>query len=272
MLAVASSGSSSLIEIPMPSGGVPQHLTAVMYPYDEVVTTESGVADFANVWYYNQMPTGPQGPAVYEHQLSSANVGTYQAAASWTNSTLAVTEGAVGKIAISNVNGVATEYATGVPNSSPAGIVFNSSDGFYFTDTGANAIGSFTPGTNTITEYPVPSSGAAPTRMAIDDDWNVWFIEPGVSKVGHFTDPAHITEYPCSGVPVQVVTTQFATAVLTTSGDIDVYENATGNYVVAHPPASSSGPIVGMGTRFGGDAVLLRSNGTTSALQDLFYY
>lgn len=273
VLAVASSGSSSLIEIPMPSGGVPQHLTAIMYPYDEVLATESGVADVANVWYYNQMPTGPPGPAVYEHALSSANVGAYQVAAAWPNfASFAVTEGAVGKIAISNSSGVATEYATGAANSSPAGIVSNSSGGYYFTDSGASAIGSFSSNTNTITEYPVPSSGAAPTRMAIDEDWNVWFIEPGVSKVGHFTDPAHITEYPCSGVPVQVVTGQFASAVLTTSGDIDVYENATGNYVVMHPPASSAGPIVGMGFRGDGDAVLLRSNGTTSALQDLFYY
>jgi hypothetical protein len=108
--------------------------------------------------------------------------------------------------------------------------------------------------------------------MAINQVWDVWFIEPGVSKVGHFTDPAHITEFPCSGVPVQVVTGQFASAVLTSSGDIDVYENATGNYVVMHPPASSAGPIAAMGLRADGDAVLLRSNGTASSLQDLFYY
>jgi hypothetical protein len=271
VLAVASSGSSSLIEIPMPSGGVPAHLTAIGYPYDEVLTTETGAADYANVWYQNQMPTGPPGPAVYEHPLSSASVGAYQVAAAGPNfASYAITEGAVGKIAIGGSNSV-TEYPTGVANSSPAGIVWNSG-GYYFTDSGANAIGSFSTNTNTITEYPLPSSGAAPTRMAINEVWDVWFIEPGVSKVGHFTYPTQITEYPCSGVPVQVVTGQFASAVLTTSGDIDVYENATGNYVVMHPPASSTGPIVGMGSRGDGDAVLLRSNGTTSALQDLFYY
>jgi virginiamycin B lyase len=269
-LAVSSAGSSSLIEIPMPSGGAPAHLTAIQYPLDEVLTTENGAADFANVWYYNQMPSGPPGPAVYEHPLSSASAGAYQVAAAGPNyASYAVTEGAVGKIAISTSNGI-TEYPTGVPNSSPAGIVWNSG-GYYFADTGANAIGSIS-SNNTITEYPLPSSGAAPTRMAINEVWDVWFIEPGVSKVGHFTYPTQITEYPCSGVPVQVVAGQFASAVLTASGDIDVYENATGNYVVVHPPASSAGPIVGMGLRADGDAVLLRSNGTTSALQDLFYY
>jgi hypothetical protein len=77
---------------------------------------------------------------------------------------------------------------------------------------------------------------------------------------------------PCSGVPSQIITGQFETVVLTTSGDIDVYENATGNDVVVHPPASSAGPIVGMGQRSDYDAVLLRSNGTTSSLQDLYYY
>jgi hypothetical protein len=274
VIAVASAGSPSLIEIPMPSGGVPVHLTAASYPYDEVMATESGVADYANVWYYNQMPSASPGPGVYELPLPSATVGAYQVATGSPAGT-AITEGSVGKIAISvpgALGGVSsvTEYPTGVPNSSPAGIVWNSS-GYYFTDTGANAIGSFT-ASNAIKEYPLSSSGAAPTRMTINQVWDVWFIEPGVSKVGHFTDPTQITEYPCSGVPVQVVAGQFASAVLTTSGDIDVYENATGNYTVVHPPASSAGPIVGMGLRGDGDAVLLRSNGTTSALQDLFYY
>ena len=268
-LAVSSSGSPSLIEIPMPSGGVPAHLTAIQYPYDEVLATETGAPDFANIWYVNQMPSGPPGPAVYEHPIS-ASAGAYGVAAAGPNfDSYAVTEGAVGKIAISTSNGV-TEYSTGVPNSSPAGIVWNSA-GYYFTDTGANAIGSISTN-NTITEYRLPSSGAAPTRMAINEVWDVWFVEPGASKVGHFTDPAKITEYPCSGVPVQVVTGQFASAVLTSSGDIDVYENATGNYVVVHPSGSPAGPIVGMGSRAEGDAVLLRSNGTTSSLQDLFYY
>lgn len=271
VLAVATNGSSSLTEIPMPSGGTPAHLTSIIYPYDEVLTTETGAADFANVWYQNQMPTGPPGPAVYEHPLPSAGVGAYQVAAAAPNyDTYAITEGAVGKIAIGGPTGPVTEYPTGVANSSPAGIVWNSA-GYYFADTGANAIGSVS-SSNTIREYPLPSSGAAPTRMTINGIWDTWFIEPGVSKVGHFTDPTQIQEYPCSGVPVQVVTGGSASAVLTSSGDIDVYENATGKYVVMHPPASSNGPIVGMGLRSDGDAVLLRSNGSTSALQDLFYY
>ena len=270
VVAEAAAGSPTLTEIPMPSGGVPAHLTAAAYPSNEVLATENGVADYAEVWPFNPMPSGPVGPAVYEHPLPSASVGAYQVSPDG----YTVTENAVGKIAVSTPNGsggyTVTEYPTGAANSSPAGIVWNG-NGYYFTDTGANAIGSFST-TGSIKEYPLPSSGAAPTRMAINDVWDVWFIEPGISKVGHFTDPTQITEYPCSGVPVQVVTGQFASAVLTASGDIDVYENATGNYVVVHPPASSAGPIVGMGSRMDGDAVLLRSNGTSSALQDLFYY
>ena len=269
-LAVWSTDSSSLIEIPMPSGGVPAHLTAAAYPYDEVFTTETGVNDFANVWYYNQMPNGAPGPAVYEHTLPTANAGSYQVATDSSGAGMVDTEGALGKIAAYTTNGI-IEYPTGAANSSPAGIVWNSA-GWYFADTGANAIGSFSANNNTITEYPLPTSGAGPTRMAINEIWDVWFIEPGVSKVGHFTYPTQIQEYPCSGVPVQVVTGQFASAVLTASGDIDVYENATGNYVVVHPPASSAGPIVGMGSRGDGDALLLRSNGTSTSLQDLYYY
>jgi streptogramin lyase len=217
------------------------------------------------------MPYGPAGPAVYEHPLSSANVGAYQIATDSTGAGMVVTEGAVGKIGVYTSNGT-VEYATGAANSSPAGIVWNSG-GYYFVDSGANAIGSFNPYNNTITEYPVPSSGAAPSRIAISGEtWQVWFTEPGVSKVGYFNDPTKISELPCSGVPAQIITGQFETAVLTTSGDIDVYDNATGSYVVMHPPASTNGPVVGMGQRGDGDAVLLRSNGTSTALQDLFYY
>lgn len=108
--------------------------------------------------------------------------------------------------------------------------------------------------------------------MSIDSVWEVWFTEPGVSKVGHFFDPASITELPCSGVPVQVVNGQFATAALMSNGDIDVYNNQSGQCVVAHVPVSSAGPIVAIGLRTDGDAVVLHSNGTTGSIQDFYYY
>lgn len=149
-LAVMAAGSSAITEIALPSGGVPTHLTASIYPEDEVYAAESGAAKYAIVQYYNQMPGGAPGPAVYEEPLSSASVGAYQVAAPTSNATsYAITESAVGKIALSSWNGVAgsgqynvTEYPTGVANSSPSGIVWNSA-GYYFADPGANAIGSF---------------------------------------------------------------------------------------------------------------------------------
>lgn len=71
---------------------------------------------------------------------------------------------------------------------------------------------------------------------------------------------------------MQVVAGQFATAALMSNGDIDVYNDQTGQYVVAHAPASSAGAIVAMGIRSEGDAVVLHSNGTTGSIQDFYYY
>jgi streptogramin lyase len=262
-LAVMSSGSPTITEVAFPSGGKPTHLTASIYPYDEVYAAESGSADYADVQYYNLMP--------YEQALSSASVGAYQVAAPYSSpASYAITESAVGKIAIGTSSGV-TEYATGVANSTPSGIVYNSG-GYYFADPGANAIGSIATGGGAIKMYPVPSPGAQPTRMSIDDVWDVWFTEPGVSRVAHFVYPQNITELPCSGVPVQVIAGQFASAALMSNGDIDAYNSATGQYVVAHAPASSAGPIVAIGIRYEGDAVVLHSNGTTGSIQDFYYF
>ncbi len=66
----------------------------------------------------------------------------------------------------------------------------------WFTEFGADKIGSINPSTDAIAEYPIPSVGAEPFRIALGPDGNLWFTEIGTDQIGKINpNTGKITEY-----------------------------------------------------------------------------
>ena len=76
------------------------------------------------------------------------------------------------------------------------GLAVGPDGNLWFTETGANKIGEVNLKTLAVTEYPVPTAGAAPWGIVTGPDGGVWFTENGVGKLGRI-DPTTraITEY-----------------------------------------------------------------------------
>lgn len=268
-LARIAPNSTRVREIPLPSGGTAFHLSGASYGGDEVLVSEKNSGYYADVSVVNGVSN------VTETALPGGSKDSYEIAEirAVPESFVATEPG--GKLAYwhwdnSTHELVATELSTGVANSSPAGIVLGSG-GYFFADTKANGVG-FLDFNGSITYYPLPSPGAAPTRIAARDESSTFaVIEPGASKVAFFSDPHTIREYSCSGVPVNVVMGQFRTLVLNGNGNIDVFDPRTGERSTFVAPASAAGPVVAIASRFEGDLMLLHSNASSSSLQDFFY-
>ena len=58
----------------------------------------------------------------------------------------------------------------------------------WFTMPVTNSIGVYDPASTTITQWPVPTSGAGPWDLAIDSTGKIWFTEHYVNKIASF-DP-----------------------------------------------------------------------------------
>lgn len=86
----------------------------------------------------------------------------------------------------------------------PQAIATGPGNALWFTDQGHTADGHNLVGRITtsgeVTEFPVPSIGAEPTGIAEGSDGNMWFTEPGVSKIARVTEGGQVTEFPVPGV------------------------------------------------------------------------
>jgi streptogramin lyase len=82
----------------------------------------------------------------------------------------------------------------------PDGIAAGPGDSIWFTEYGADKIGTINSVTHAISEFPVPTANAEPFRITLGPDGNLWFTEFGVGQIG-MINPAtdKITEYPLSG-------------------------------------------------------------------------
>jgi streptogramin lyase len=57
-----------------------------------------------------------------------------------------------------------------------------------------------------VTEYPVPTAGAAPDGIVTGPDGALWFVEQFGNKVGRITTSGIITEFPGAGTEPLVIT------------------------------------------------------------------
>ena len=57
-----------------------------------------------------------------------------------------------------------------------------------------------------MTEYPVPTAGAAPDGIVTGPDGALWFVEQFGNKVGRITTSGIITEFPGAGTEPLVIT------------------------------------------------------------------
>ncbi len=82
---------------------------------------------------------------------------------------------------------------------SPDGIAAGPGDSIWFTEYGADKIGTINSVTHAISEYPVPTPNAEPFRITLGPDGNLWFTEFGVGQIGMINPVTDkITEYSLS--------------------------------------------------------------------------
>jgi streptogramin lyase len=78
------------------------------------------------------------------------------------------------------------------------GVTVDPSGNVWFTESGG-AIGEIKTGTTTITEYPIPSSGAEPTGITVDQAGDIWFTERKADKIGELV-PSQTAEGTSAGI------------------------------------------------------------------------
>lgn len=76
------------------------------------------------------------------------------------------------------------EWDIPTPNSSPHDVVVGNDGTVWFTEIGANKIGSFDPTTEEFKEWDIPTPNSRPHGLAVDSSGSVWFTEVGASKIG----------------------------------------------------------------------------------------
>jgi virginiamycin B lyase len=79
----------------------------------------------------------------------------------------------------------------------PDGMTAGPGNSIWFTEFGADKIGTIDPVSHAISEFSVPTAGAEPFRIALGPDGNLWFTEYGANQIGMF-NPAtdNFAEYP----------------------------------------------------------------------------
>lgn len=212
-------------------------------------------------------------PGFFEHTAPTSNAGVYEIGGFDASLAVYFSEKNVGKIGKFS-GGTVTEFSTGNPSSTPAGMAYCDGSSWWFADPGANAIGRIT-NSGATTYYPVPTAGAQPTEISADHSGSTglwWFTEPGANKVGTIDATGTIIEYPSAGKPVGIDLEQYDAFVLTDSGQIEVYDPATGKLRNTYtPPPSPAGPVVGIFSGTYGSVILLRSDGTNGSIQTFNY-
>ncbi|GAC1636006.1 MAG: hypothetical protein NVS4B11_38410 [Ktedonobacteraceae bacterium] len=96
--------------------------------------------------------------------------------------------GVIGEYSTANDTKVADFKASGAYN--PVFLAVDVSGNIWFTDPTHNAIGELVPGTNTWTEYPVPTANTVPYDLIMSGG-NIWFTESLTSKIGFFNITTH---------------------------------------------------------------------------------
>ena len=76
------------------------------------------------------------------------------------------------------------------PNYNPVFLALDAQGNVWFTDSTHNALGELIPGSNTWTEYPVPTTSAIPYDLVFSGG-NIWFTEFGTSNIGFFNISTH---------------------------------------------------------------------------------
>lgn len=196
------------------------------------------------------------------------------------------TEHNAGKVAEMQTLGAAyghfIEYPTGWPGSAPEDMApanVGNRGGFYFTDPGANVIGSIVPdqsgGAPTILKVDVPTANAGPLAITgPDSNQCAWFTEHDASKVARIDKNGHIDEFPSAGVPIAIVYVPGVPAavfVLTASHTLERYDIATGASTTIVPPDSPNGPIVALGAGSFNQVYVMHGNGTAGSIQSYYY-
>ena len=106
------------------------------------------------------------------------------------------TEHAGNRIGRLTVSGAFSFFSVPTPRSGPADLA---STGRYiwFTEQARAALGRLDTATRAIAEFPVPTAGSWPSRLAVGRDGSIWFTETRACRIGHL-DPAsgRIAEYP----------------------------------------------------------------------------
>jgi streptogramin lyase len=79
----------------------------------------------------------------------------------------------------------------------PSGMATGPGGSVWFTEFGADKIGTIDPSTHAISEFSIPTPNAQPFRIALGPDGNLWFTEFGANQIG-MINPAtdKITEFP----------------------------------------------------------------------------
>ena len=106
------------------------------------------------------------------------------------------------------------------PVYTPVFLALDALGNIWFTDSTHNAIGKLVPGSNTWTEYTVPTANAVPYDLVFSGG-NIWFTEFGTSNIGFFNTSTHaFTEnaIPTTGAQPYGIT-------ITTGGTIWFTEN-----------------------------------------------
>ena len=126
--------------------------------------------------------------------------------------------GVIGEYNLSNDTKVSDFHATSIYN--PVFLALDGQGNVWFTDSTHNAIGELVPGTNTWTEYPVPTANTVPYDLVFSGG-NIWFTEFGTSHIGFFDTTSHtFTE---NAIPTSTASPYGLTKVA--NGDIWFAEN-----------------------------------------------
>jgi virginiamycin B lyase len=76
------------------------------------------------------------------------------------------------------------------------GITTGPDGNLWFTERGANAIGTINPTTHAISSFTVPTANASPAGITVCPDGNLWFTEYGANKIGFINPSTHaISEF-----------------------------------------------------------------------------
>jgi streptogramin lyase len=96
---------------------------------------------------------------------------------------------------LSGISGI-TEFPAPVTQVSRDGITAGSDGNIWFTEYGADAIGTINLATDTISSFTVPTANASPYGITAGPDDNLWFTELGANKIGEINPTTHaISEF-----------------------------------------------------------------------------